>query len=303
MANVVNRGGFPNDESADTLYEAFGKVNVKFSNVDLVLPTSDQKAALAGIGNTPNASNPFVTQADIISLDSSLWELDGANKVRPKDDKTIDHSHVFGLGAAALLEVGAGASEVAAGNHNHSGTYEPVIGAKGTAFNKNFGSNADTVCEGNDGRLSDSRTPLTHSHAIGDLPVATSGSSSTTQVVRADDSRLSDSRTPLAHNHNADHVNAGTLNIARIPTGTTSSTVSLGNHTHTNLPTTGEKAALAGTEGTPGASNKYITEEGTKEFEASDLPLDADQIRKITAGTADPTGGNNGDIYLQYEDD
>lgn len=29
--------------------------------------------------------------------------------------------------------------------------------------------------------------------------------------------------------------------------------------------------------------------------------LNADQKRKITYGTADPTGGNDGDIYLQYE--
>jgi len=38
---------------------------------------------------------------------------------------------------------------------------------------------------------------------------------------------------PSAHTHNANDVNAGVLNIARIPTGTTSATVSLGNHTHT----------------------------------------------------------------------
>lgn len=40
-----------------------------------------------------------------------------------------------------------------------------------------------------------------HSHAIGDLPVAASGASNTTQLVRADDARLSDARTPTAHNH------------------------------------------------------------------------------------------------------
>jgi hypothetical protein len=34
-------------------------------------------------------------------------------------------------------------------NHNHSGVYEPVISSKGTAFNKNFGSVAGSVSEGN----------------------------------------------------------------------------------------------------------------------------------------------------------
>ena len=38
-------------------------------------------------------------------------------------------------------------------------TYEPLIGAKGTAFNKNFGTTAGTVAEGDDPRFSDSRTP------------------------------------------------------------------------------------------------------------------------------------------------
>lgn len=190
MADVVNRGSFPNDESADTLYVAFGKINVKFDNIDLVLPTSDQKAAMAGISDPPSGANKFVTEADLANLDSSLWELDGATHVKPKNDLVVGASIIDGLGAAALLGVGTGSNQVAAGDHGH-----------------------DT------------------------------------------------------------------------------------------LPSAGEKAALAGTEGTPSASNKYITEENTKVFSAEDLPLNADQIRKITAGTADPTGGSNGDIYLQYEDD
>lgn len=40
---------------------------------------------------------------------------------------------------------------------------EPVIN-KLTAFNKNFGNEVDTVCEGNDPRLSDKRQPLGHEH-------------------------------------------------------------------------------------------------------------------------------------------
>ena len=47
-----------------------------------------------------------------------------------------------------------------------------------------------------DARLSDARAPIAHSHAIADLPVAASGTSSTTQLVRADDSRLSNARVP-----------------------------------------------------------------------------------------------------------
>lgn len=46
---------------------------------------------------------------------------------------------------------------------------EPKIVTKGTAFNKDFGTAAGTVCQGNDGRLSDARTPLSHTHVIGDV--------------------------------------------------------------------------------------------------------------------------------------
>ena len=45
---------------------------------------------------------------------------------------------------------------------------EPVF-SKNTGFNKNFGSTAGTVCEGNDSRLSNARTPVSHNHAISNV--------------------------------------------------------------------------------------------------------------------------------------
>jgi len=45
--------------------------------------------------------------------------------------------------------------------------------------------------------------------------------------------------TPSAHTHAATEIVSGTLAIARIPTGTSSSTVALGNHTHPYLPLAG----------------------------------------------------------------
>ena len=58
-----------------------------------------------------------------------------------------------------------------------------------------------------------------HSHVIGDLPVAPSGTSNTTQVVRADDSRLSDSRAPQLHQHSGADIVSG-LDPARLGSGT-----------------------------------------------------------------------------------
>lgn len=54
--------------------------------------------------------------------------------------------------------------------------------------------------------------------ALARLPVAPSGNSNATQIVRADDARLSDPRTPTGHAHAAGDVTSGTFALARIPT-------------------------------------------------------------------------------------
>ena len=41
--------------------------------------------------------------------------------------------------------------------------------SKNTAFNRNFGTTSGTVCQGNDSRLSDARTPTTHAHTVSDV--------------------------------------------------------------------------------------------------------------------------------------
>jgi len=45
---------------------------------------------------------------------------------------------------------------------------EPTF-SKNTAFNKNFGTTVGTVCQGDDSRLSDARTPTGHTHSISDV--------------------------------------------------------------------------------------------------------------------------------------
>jgi len=45
---------------------------------------------------------------------------------------------------------------------------EPVF-SKNSAFNKAFGNTAGTVCQGNDSRLSDERTPKLHNHSRSDI--------------------------------------------------------------------------------------------------------------------------------------
>lgn len=57
----------------------------------------------------------------------------------------------------------------------------------------------DPVAVGdNDPRLTNARTPITHSHTITDLPIADDGESNPAQIPLSSDSRLSDERAPLA---------------------------------------------------------------------------------------------------------
>ena len=95
-----------------------------------------------------------------------------------------------------------------------------ITGTGGTVTTGSFGNSSGTFCEGNDSRLSDSRTPNSHTHgnisnagAIGStsgLPVVTGQSgvlqagsfgNSAGTFCEGNDSRLSDVRTPASHTH------------------------------------------------------------------------------------------------------
>ena len=95
-----------------------------------------------------------------------------------------------------------------------------ITGAGGIVQAGSFGTGATDFCVGNDARLSDARTPLSHTHGnitnvgyIGTtatLPIITgtggilqAGAFGTSagQFCQGNDSRLSDARTPTAHTH------------------------------------------------------------------------------------------------------
>ena len=66
---------------------------------------------------------------------------------------------------------------------------EPAF-TKNTAFNKNFGTAAGTVCQGNDARLSDARTPVSHSHTPSEVGLG--NVSNDAQVKKAGDTMTGD---------------------------------------------------------------------------------------------------------------
>ncbi len=83
--------------------------------------------------------------------------------------------------------------------------------SKNTAFNKNFGSVAGTVTEGNDSRLSNARTPTSHAlggaeHSVSTLAQLNAKVSDAT-LIDTSDSRLSNARTPLSHGNEVHSTN------------------------------------------------------------------------------------------------
>lgn len=88
-----------------------------------------------------------------------------------------------------------------------------------------------------------------------------------------------DSKAATGHKHDATDITTGKLDLARIPTGTTSATVALGNHTHDYAAST-HTHSIANVTGLQTA-------------------LDAKQ-KTITVSTSQPSGGVDGDIWIVY---
>ena len=152
------------------------------------------------------------------------------------------------------------ASEVGASpsSHNHAGTYEPAF-TKNSAFNKNFGTAKETVCEGNDSRLTDARTPKAHTHKkseISDFPAsmpasdvpawakAVSKPSYTASEVGASPSnhnhagvyQPAGSYAPSSHTHGATEITPdSTHRFVTDSEKTTWNSKAAGNHNHTGV--------------------------------------------------------------------
>ncbi len=168
-------------------------------------------------------------------------------------------------GTAGLRSLGTTSTTAAAGNHAHSGVYDPAGtaatavaaipsgGTAGTPALRALGTSSTTAAAGNDGRLSDSRTPTAHAstHAsAGSDPVtpAAIGASAT------------------GHNHSGTYDPAGTATtaVAAIPAdgsagtaslrtlGTGSAQASAGNHSHTATPAGPRVVSTRVTTGTSG---------------------------------------------------
>jgi len=148
MSNIVNRGATPNDPNADTLYEAFGKVNTEFGTL--------KGAAKKDVGTGSNDVAAGNAPAAAVTAHET-------NHPAPTNRDTRNEAAGTAAGLMTTHETTHPAPTV------RDARNEAAIGAKGTAFNKNFGTSAGDVCQGNDARLSDSRTPTAHTHTLANI--------------------------------------------------------------------------------------------------------------------------------------
>jgi len=133
---------------------------------DITSAVANATTAAACSGNAATATK--LKTARTISLTGDVTgsaSFDGsANVAITTVVADNSHNHII-ENVVGLQEALDGCS---GGEHNHDGLYEPAFD-KRTAFNKDFGTTAGTVCQGNDPRLSDSRDPKPHTHGGTDI--------------------------------------------------------------------------------------------------------------------------------------
>lgn len=133
--------------------------------------TAGNLASLDSNGNLQDSGykpTDFTTQDDISNKANKVLGAVNDNFVALKSDGDIKDSGKKAADFANVVHTHTGAdiiSEVSNADMvdgKHASEFEPVIPIKGTAFNKDFGTAEDTVCEGNDERLYDDRPPTPH---------------------------------------------------------------------------------------------------------------------------------------------
>ena len=162
------------------------RIGITFDEGEIVYAT-DTKIAYIGDGLTPGGvpiSGSIAGQVDSIIAGENV-NVDATDPINPevsvpqalfdaKANETdltthtgtttihflegdIDHTAIQNVGTKTHTVLEQDITDLNANK-------EPVISPKNTAFNKAFGAITDTVCEGNDARLSDDRDPNPHTH-------------------------------------------------------------------------------------------------------------------------------------------
>ena len=204
--------------SIQTMYE--GIVNSPETIIIGGVSTSDTVLFIDEIASLPPAPNLAVLGYDTDNPETILYMLKYGNsitevvrgfegEVQEWDSSTkiarVFTSYDHDTFKANIDELNTGKSDI---NHTHSGTYEPIF-SKNNAFNKNFGTTSGTVTQGNDSRLSNDRTPLSHGNEKHNAIYATTSQLFSGSYI--DLSNVPSTFTPSAHTHSYLPLSGGVL--------------------------------------------------------------------------------------------
>lgn len=206
---------------------------------DSRVPIQDENDALVGTNGTPSTSNKYVTNSDSRNSDART-PLAHNHVVADITDAGTAATKTVGNASGNLQENGASLGNTQTVETDGTGKF--ISSAKGTAYNKEFGTAAGTVSEGDDTRI-----PIQDEN---DALVGTDGTPSTSNKYVTD----SDPRVPVQDE-----------NDALIGTdGTPSTANKFITNSDPRISTQDENDALVGTNGAPSTSNKYITDSDTR---------------------------------------
>ena len=178
------------------------------------------KAAVdALVAGAPDALDTLIELANALNNDPNFATTMATELGKKLNISDIVNNLTSGGTAKALSAEQGKALKAALDSHNHDSRYELII-TKLTAFNKDFGTSAGTVCEGNDARLSNARTPLAHTHKkadISDFPTSMPASDVPAWAKAASKPAYTASEvgaSPSGHNHAGTYEPAFTKNSA-----------------------------------------------------------------------------------------
>ena len=253
-----------------------------YENIDYVAvvkagfgATGNDHGALTGLGdddhpqylNTTRGDARYYTETEVDTISGAI-NASKAALVHSHDDlyyteaevNTISGNLNTSIGTKAATSHAVNASTYGYGDATLAGHLRAGTGLTTTTgtIAASFGATSTTICVGNDARLSDARTPVSHAHGnitntgyIGvtaTLPLITTtgglvtvGSFSTGAgtFCQGNDGRLSDARTPTSHGnaqHSSTFIVAADVNYTNMnassSVGTGASQVAKGDHTH-----------------------------------------------------------------------
>lgn len=151
---------------------------------------------------------------------------------------TYSFSEISGTIAISDLPTGTTGSTVALGNHTHNNY--ATTSYVNTQINNLTYADVGAAASGHGHTFSDitfNNTGTYSQYLAGDGKFYTIG----WNEIGSKPSTFS----PSSHTHSVSDITSGTLSISRIPTGTTSSTVALGNHTHSQYLTSSSLSGYA----------------------------------------------------------